>query len=433
MRIAVIGTGIAGNAAAWALSTCSPHDVTVYERETRPGGHCRTIDADYDGVTIPVDTGFMVYNDLNYPNLAALFAHLGVATQPASMSFSVSVEGGSLEWAGDSERRLQAFFAQKRNLVSLRHFRMLGDIMRFNRRAVADFAAGRLRSLSLGEYLDRESYSPRFRNDYLLAMGAAIWSTSPAKMLGFPAESFVAFCENHRLMHWKRPQWRTVVGGSRAYVETLVAPLHRRTRFGCPAASIRRVLDEVEIVDGSGHRDRFDAVLVATHSDEALALLDDPSPKERAILGAISYCPNEVCLHRDPALMPRRRAAWSSWNLLKDRDASEAAAITYWMNRLQGIDPARPVFVSLNPNNAPRENLVFGRFTYRHPQYDQAAIRAQGELPAIQGVRGTWFCGAWTRYGFHEDGLVSGLAAAEALGAVVPWRLAERRLPAAAE
>jgi predicted NAD/FAD-binding protein len=432
MRIAVIGTGIAGNAAAWALATASPHDVTVYEREARPGGHCGTVDVDYDGVTIPVDTGFMVYNDLNYPNLAALFAHLEVATRPASMSFSVSVEDGSFEWAGDSERRLSAFFAQRRNLVSLRHFRMLGDIVRFNRRAVADLAAGRLRGLSLGDYLERGRYSPRFCNDYLLAMGAAIWSTSPARMLGFPAESFVAFCENHRLMHWARPQWRTVEGGSRAYVETLVAPLRGRTRFGCPAASIRRSPEGVEIADAQGHRDRFDAVLVATHSDEALALLADPSPEERAVLGAIPYAPNEICLHRDPALMPRRRAAWSSWNLLKERDTSEAAAVTYWMNRLQGIDPARPVFVSLNPHKAPRADLVFGRFRYRHPQYDQSAIRAQSDLPAIQGARGTWFCGAWTRYGFHEDGLVSGLAAAEALGAVVPWRVAERRFAQAA-
>lgn len=433
MRIAVIGTGIAGNAAAWALAAFSAHEVVVYEREDRPGGHCGTVDVEYDGATIPVDTGFMVYNDLNYPNLAALFDHLGVATQPASMSFSVSVEDGSFEWAGDAERRLAAFFAQRRNLVSLRHFRMLGDIIRFNRRAVGDLAAGRLAGLSLGDYLDRGGYSARFRDDYLLAMGAAIWSTSPARMLGFPAESFVAFCENHRLMHWKRPQWRTVAGGSRAYVETLTAPLRARTRFGCPAASVRRLRDGVEIVDATGGRDRFDAVLIATHADEALALLADASPAERGVLGAVPYAPNAIYLHRDPALMPRRRAAWSSWNLLKERDTAESASVTYWMNRLQGIDPAHPLFVSLNPHRLPREDRVFGTFTYRHPQYDQAAIRAQERLPAIQGVRGTWFCGAWTRYGFHEDGLVSGLAAAEALGAIVPWRMAERRLPMAAE
>jgi predicted NAD/FAD-binding protein len=406
--------------------------VVVYEREARAGGHCGTVEVDYDGVTIPVDTGFMVYNDLNYPNLAALFDHLGVPTRPASMSFSVSVADGSFEWAGDSERRLAGFFAQKRNLVSPQHFRMLGDIIRFNRQALHDLGAGRLAGLSLGDYLDRGRYSARFRNDYLLAMGAAIWSTSPAKMLGFPAESFVAFCENHRLMHWTRPQWRTVVDGSRTYVDKLTAPLRDRMRLGHPAVEVRRAHEHVEVVDRAGYRERFDEVVIATHSDEALALLADATPQELALLSAIPYAPNEIYLHRDPSLMPKRLAAWSSWNLLKDRDTAESATVTYWMNRLQGIDPARPLFVSLNPSRPPREDLVFGRFAYDHPQYDHAALRAQASLPMIQGARRTWFCGAWTRYGFHEDGLVSGLEAAERLGALVPWRVAERRLPMAA-
>jgi predicted NAD/FAD-binding protein len=432
MRIAVIGSGIAGNAAAWSLTAHSPHEVVVYERESRAGGHCGTVEVDYDGVTIPVDTGFMVYNDLNYPNLAALFDHLGVPTRPASMSFSVSVADGSFEWAGDSERRLAGFFAQKRNLVSPQHFRMLGDIIRFNRQAVQDLGAGRLAGLSLGDYLDRGRYSARFRNDYLLAMGAAIWSTSPAKMLGFPAESFVAFCENHRLMHWTRPQWRTVVDGSRTYVDKLTAPLRDRMHLGRAAAEVRRFGEHVEVVDHEGHRERFDEVVIAVHSNEALALLADAMPQERAVLAAIPYAPNEIYLHRDPSLMPKRLAAWSSWNLLKERDTAQSATVTYWMNRLQGIDPARPLFVSLNPSRPPREDLVFGRIAYDHPQYDHAALRAQASLPAIQGTRRTWFCGAWTRYGFHEDGLVSGLEAAERLGAVVPWRVAERRLPMAA-
>jgi predicted NAD/FAD-binding protein len=312
MRIAVIGSGIAGNAAAWSLTAHSPHEVVVYERESRAGGHCGTVEVDYDGVTIPVDTGFMVYNDLNYPNLAALFDHLGVPTRPASMSFSVSVADGSFEWAGDSERRLAGFFAQKRNLVSPQHFRMLGDIIRFNRQAVQDLGAGHLAGLSLGDYLDRGRYSARFRNDYLLAMGAAIWSTSPAKMLGFPAESFVAFCENHRLMHWTRPQWRTVVDGSRTYVDKLTAPLRDRMHLGRAAAEVRRFGEHVEVVDHEGHRERFDEVVIAVHSNEALALLADAMPQERAVLAAIPYAPNEIYLHRDPSLMPKRLAAWSS-------------------------------------------------------------------------------------------------------------------------
>lgn len=433
MRIAVIGTGIAGNAAAWALTIGSPHEVTVYERDLRAGGHCGTVTVDYDGAPVTVDTGFMVYNDLNYPNLAALFDELGVATQPARMSFSVSVEDGSFEWAGDSARRLGGFFAQRRNLLSPSHFRMLRDILRFNRQAVEDLASGRLAGLSLGAYLDQAGYSRRFRDDYLLAMGAAIWSTSPAKMLGFPAESFVAFCENHRLVHWTRPVWRTVAGGSQAYVDKLILPFRRRIRFGEPAAAVRRHGDCVDVVDRAGHAERFDAAILAVHSDQALALLHDASADERAVLAAIPYAPNELVLHRDTALMPKRRAAWSSWNLLKARETCDDAAVTYWMNAIQSIPHERPIFVSLNPHREPAPDLTFARLRYDHPQFDQRAIAAQQRLPALQGTRRTWFCGAWTRFGFHEDGLVSGLAAAEALGAEVPWRVAARRLPIAAE
>ncbi|HEY8381724.1 MAG TPA: FAD-dependent oxidoreductase [Microvirga sp.] len=433
MRIAVIGTGIAGNAAAWALATGSRHEVTVFERAPRAGGHCATVEVDYEGERIAVDTGFMVYNDLNYPNLTELFRLLGVATQPTRMSFSVSVDDGAFEWAGDSENRISRYFAQRRNLISPAHFRMLGDIVRFNRDAVRDLAEGRLTGLALGEYLDRGGYSARFRDDYLLAMGAAIWSTSPAKMLGFPAETYVAFCENHRLVHWTRPVWRTVTGGSRRYVDKLTASFAHRIRYGTPVSGVRRNAEGVEVATGDGRVEPFDAAVIAAHSDQALAMLADAGEDERAILGAIVYAPNEIVLHRDPALMPKRRQAWSSWNLIKPQHTSERAAVTYWMNAIQGIRNDRPLFVSLNPQRDPRPELTFGRFTYEHPQYDQAALAAQRRLPSIQGRNRLWFCGAWTGYGFHEDGLVSGLAAAEALGAEVPWRVAERRLPMAAE
>jgi predicted NAD/FAD-binding protein len=433
MRIAVVGTGIAGNAAAWALSVGSSHDVTVYEQSGMAGGHCRTVTFDYDGARIAVDTGFMIFNELNYPRLTALFRTLGAATRPARMSFSVSVDGGSFEWAGDSAKRLNGFFAQRSNLVSPRHYRMLGDIVRFNREAAKHLASGQLRGLSLGAFLDRGRYSQRFRDDYLLAMGAAIWSTSPSRMLGFPAESFVAFCDNHRLIHWTRPAWQTLVGGSRTYVEKLIAPFRDRIRLNSRVVGIRRSADAVEIVDSAGHRDRFDQVILATHSDQALSMLTDAQPDERAVLAAIPYAASQVFLHRDPALMPRRRAAWSAWNLAKPWRTSDTAAVTYWMNAIQGIDEARPLFVSLNPPKPPQDHLTFDRFVFEHPQYDQEALQAQQRLTGIQGVRRTWFCGAWTRYGFHEDGLVSGLSVAEALGAEIPWPVSERRLPLAAE
>jgi predicted NAD/FAD-binding protein len=433
MRIAVIGTGITGNAAAWALTVGSPHEVTVYERSARPGGHARTVTIDYDGVEIAVDIGFMVFNDLNYPNLSALFRELGVSTRPARMSFSVSVEGGAFEWAGDSSNRLNGFFAQRRNLVSIRHFRMLREIFRFNKQAVLDLASGRLEDLSLGEYLDRGDYSRRFRDDYLLAMGAAIWSTSPARMLSFPAESFVAFCENHRLVHWTRPAWMTVVGGSRSYVEEMTAAFADRIRFDTAVAKVLRRPGFVEVIDEGGNRDRFDEVILAVHSDQALSLLADAQEDERALLEAISYAPNDLFLHRDTELMPKRQAAWAAWNLLKPGKTSHAATVTYWMNAIQGIDRNRPLFVSLNPDTQPRDHLTFGRYRFEHPQYDRQALQAQMRLSAIQGQRRTWFCGAWTGFGFHEDGLLSGLQAAEALGARVPWRARAGYAPLAAE
>jgi uncharacterized protein len=433
MRIAVIGTGISGNAAAWALAVGSRHDVVVYERSSRPGGHARTVTIDYDGAEIAVDIGFMVFNDLNYPNLSALFRELGVATQPAEMSFSVSVDGGAFEWAGSSTKRLNGFFAQRRNLVSIQHLRMLREIIWFNREAVRDLGSGELADISLGEYLDRGRYSGRFRDDYLLAMGAAIWSTSPAKMLSFPAESFVAFCENHRLVHWTRPVWKSVVGGSRSYVEAMTAAFADRIRLDTAVLEVRRHAGFVEVIDEHGRDERFDEVVLAVHSDQALALLADAGEDERALLQGISYLPNEVFLHRDPALMPKRRAAWAAWNLLKPGKASDAATVTYWMNAIQGIDPALPLFVSLNPPVPPRDDLTFGRYTFAHPQYDRRALQAQVRLSGVRGRRRTWFCGAWTGYGFHEDGLLSGLEAAEALGARVPWRAPAGHATLAAE
>jgi predicted NAD/FAD-binding protein len=308
---------------------------------------------------------------------------------------------------------------------------MLGDILRFNRRAAADLAAGRLAGLSLGDCLAGGGYSARFRDDYLLAMGAAIWSTTPARMLEFPAQAFVAFCDNHRLLHLSRPVWRTVDGGSRTYVERMTAAFRGRLRLRTPVRRIERDAAGVLVRDETGAVERFDHVVLACRPDRALGLLADPHPDEAMVLGAIRFAENDVWLHRDRSLMPRRRAAWSSWNVLKGSGPTAAASCTYWMNAIQGIDPSRPLFVSLNPATPPRDRLVFGRYAYAHPRYDAAAIAAQARLPGIQGARRAWFCGAWTGHGFHECGLRSGLDAAESLGAAIPWRAA--RLALAAE
>jgi predicted NAD/FAD-binding protein len=433
MRIAIIGTGIAGNAAAYALSTSTGHDLTIYERDSRLGGHSATVDVSYDGRTMAVDTGFIVYNEMNYPNLTALFAHLGVATQESTMSFAVSARGGRFEWCGRTERVVDGLFAQRRNLLSPGYLSMLLEILRFNRLAVADRKSGLLGDFSLADYLARRGYSKRFRDDYLIPMGAAIWSMSPSAMLAFPAASFVAFFENHHLLQWNRPVWRTVTGGSRAYVQKISEPFRDRVRLGTGVRSVQRSAFGVEITDDAGHRDTFDQVVFATHSDQALACLADPSPQERDVLGAIGYRPNAVYLHRDERLMPRRKRAWAAWNVIQGADPDAELCVTYWMNALQALDPKRPLFVTLNPPEPPAPELTFGTFSYDHPQYNQSAIAAQRLIPEIQGRGRTWFAGAWTGFGFHEDGLSAGLAVAEALGGRVPWRDASTAFAEAAE
>lgn len=418
MRIAIIGSGIAGNSAAYAL--CDQHEVVLYEKRLRPGGHSATVDIDYDGVEMAVDTGFIVYNELNYPNLTALFAHLGVKTEASDMSFALSVDGGAREWAGTN---LDTVFAQRSNLVSPRFLWMLREILRFNRISPKDRAAGVVTGLSLGDYMALRKFSRAFIDDYLVPMGAAIWSTPPSQMLAFPAESFISFFENHRLINFDRPIWRTVSGGSRNYVQRLIDPLKGNVRLGTPVAGVRREGGKVHVRDVSGHTDVFDQVILASHTDQTLAMLEDPSEDERRILGAIRYRPNAVYLHRDLALMPKRKRVWSSWNYMArtDAEAGTDVSVSYWMNLLQNLDRNRPLFVSLNPPEAPREDLTFARFTYDHPQFDAGALAAQKELPQIQGTNNLWFCGAWGGHGFHEDGLVSGLKVARALGAVLPW------------
>lgn len=437
MRVAVIGTGIAGNAAAWALSKRYP--VTVYDRELRPGGHSHTVTIDYDGAAIAVDIGFIVFNELNYPNLTELFAHLGVETVESCMSFAVTADGGKFEWKGGGDtwaETARGLFAQPKNLFSPSYLRMLRDILTFNEQSIRDRDAGLLAGKSLGEYFAWRKFAPRLLTDYLAPMGAAIWSAPASEMMEFPAENFIAFFSNHRLLQYDRPVWRTVRGGSRTYVDRLMAAFGDHLRLGCAVTSIDRTPQGVVVHDSHGRAETYDHVVVASHSDQALAMLSDPSDEETAILGDIGYSPNVVWLHRDPRLMPKRRNAWASWNFLRwTREGSTVndVAVTYWMNRLQGIADDKPLFVSLNPPFAPDPALTFGRYMCEHPQYNAKAFAAQKRLGEIQGQRHTWFAGAWTGYGFHEDGLRSGLAVAEALGATVPWRAQPPELSEAAE
>ncbi|MEM1286740.1 MAG: FAD-dependent oxidoreductase [Pseudomonadota bacterium] len=437
--IAVIGSGIAGNAAAWALQCFSNHSVTLFEKRLRPGGHSATVDIDYDGHPLAVDTGFIVYNTANYPNLCALFSHLKVPTEWSDMSLGISVGDGALEWSGD---RPSSLFAQRRNLVSPRFYAMLASILRFNRNAARHLKDGSLQGITLGEYLEQERFPKGFVDDYLVPMGAAIWSTPDAQIMQFPAESFIQFFANHRLLEVRPPEWRTVRGGSREYVKKLLQPLDGRILLGRAVTQIQRTANGVEISSSDGQTRTFDYAILASHSDQSLAMLSDATQAEASVLSAIPYLPNEVYLHRDPNLMPKRRDMWSAWNYMsaaRQAEGRSGVSVSYWMNKLQNISKRTPVFISLNPFKEPAPEKTFLKTTYDHPQYSAEALAAQKRLPDVNGSNRIWFAGAWTGYGFHEDGLRSGLEAAEALGAQIPWRphqadsVSQPILPVAAE
>ncbi len=416
-KIAIIGTGISGLSAAYLLR--HRHAVTVYESEKRLGGHSRTLNVEYGDRKIAVDTGFIVFNERNYPNLTALFRHLGVPIKNSDMSFALTVADGWLEWGA---KDLAAIIAQRRNLLRPRFLRLFADVMRFNRDAVREVDAapdvsvdGLIRRMGLGDW---------FRRHYLLPMAGAIWSCPPKQMLEFPASSLIHFFANHNLMSFTgQPQWLTIDGGAQIYVERIASLLGDRVRSDCGAVRVTRKFGHVEITDTRGETEIYDDVVLACHSDQALALLgSDATAAERNALGAIRYQPNVAVLHKDQSFMPKRKACWASWVYHSDGVGDEPAiSVSYWMNSLQGIDERYPLFVTLNPAKPIAPEDVFDVHACAHPVFDFGALAAQQALNAMQGSNNTWFCGAYLGHGFHEDGLVSAMRVAGQLGVSAPW------------
>ncbi len=409
-KIAVIGSGVTGLGAAWALG--QNHHVTLLEREARLGGHARTIDVTMGEQLAPVDTGFIVFNHRNYPNLTHLFETLGVATEATDMSFSV--KSGRFEFAPTPG----ALLSSPQHLASRRTWAILRGINRF-RKQVGAYDSIPNPNATLIEFLRDGDYPEPFITDYLLPLAAAVWSGAGTDAASMPVGTFLHFLANHGLFELERPRWRTVTGGSREYVERIAKEIPV-VRTGVEVTAVRRVDGGVEVTTPEGS-ERYDEVVMATHAPQTLRLRgDDVRDDERSILGTFRYAPNRAVVHRDPSVMPRRRAAWSAWNAVgTPAGSAQPISVTYWMNRLQNLDPNHDVFISLNPAQDP-ENII-DDIWYAHPQFNPDTDRAQQRLPEIQGRDGIWYCGAWTGYGFHEDGLQSGLTVAAALGSPAPW------------
>lgn len=416
-KVAVIGSGISGMSAAWFLS--QRHDVTLFEKNAKLGGHTNSIEIEVNGEQTTVDTGFIVYNEPNYPLLKAMFKHLEVDTHPTDMSFAVSIDQGRLEYAGNN---LNTLFAQRKNLLSFRHWRMIKDILRFNKMAKTDLVRGLNPDLSLGEYLTQNQFNETMQRDYLLPMAAAIWSCPTDTMLQFPAQSFLQFFANHGLLNVNdRPQWRTVKNGAHQYLNKILAfKSFQVIQHGITEVFTSSSNKGVRIVSADGESHQFDQVVFACHADQSYDLLKNQGFE---LLKNFQYQPNQAWLHTDVNQMPRIRSAWASWNYLsgQDRQAKQAVAVSYWMNQLQPLGIQTDVFVTLNPIVEPKAESVIQKIAYEHPVFDRAAMQAQSELGHLQGHKNCWFVGAYCGYGFHEDGLASSAELAKRWQINLPW------------
>jgi predicted NAD/FAD-binding protein len=432
-KIAIVGTGISGLGAASLLHP--KHEITVYEKAPRVGGHTRTLTVNYDGHEIAVDTGFIVFNRPNYPHLTRLFEHLGVPIHRSEMSFAASIGGGWLEWGA---KDLNAVLGQRRNLLRPRFALLVRDVMRFN--AQAEAAVTRHPDFSLDQLLAHLGLGDWFRRFYLLPMAGAIWSCPLSEILSFPASTLIRFFANHNLLSLTgQHQWYTVTGGAEEYVKRLTAPFAHRIRTGCGAVAVLREGGEVQIRDTRGEMSTYDEVVFACHGDEARNLLKDMSSAEQKALSPFRYQKNIAILHRDERVMPKRRRCWASWVYSSDGKANDPRiTVSYWMNRLQGIDDRYPLFVSLNPKCEIPQDHIFDVHEFDHPVFDREVVTAQPMVQDLQGTRHTWFCGAHLRYGFHEDGLSTAVNVAKMMGCAIPWEAKEmtrkvahtpRRLP----
>lgn len=418
MRIAVVGSGIAGVGTTWLLS--GDHTVDLYEAEPRLGGHTYTVDLSVDGVTFPADTGFQVFNARTYPNLIAFFEQLGIEWMESDMSFSVQVPAEDIEWSGSN---LNTVFAQRKNLANPRFLKMLADIVRFSADADRLLADPSIGELTLGELLEREGYRGGFTDWYLIPMGDAIWSTPPGEMLDYPAGTFLRFCDNHGLLHITgKPQWRSVVGGARRYIEAASRSFSGEVHESEPVERVTREGTGVRI-STPRRTETYDAVVLASHPPETLAMLAEPTPAEREVLGSFSYWDNEVVLHTDASFMPKNRRAWAAWNwFAKTGDIrKDMLVLTYQLNWLQRIPVGTTVMETLNRDRDPAEGTLLAELHFDHPSFTRDAIAAQARVPEIQGTGGVYYAGAWTRYGFHEDGLLSAVRVAGELGVAPPW------------
>ncbi|MBN2866036.1 MAG: FAD-dependent oxidoreductase [Thiotrichales bacterium] len=420
-NVAVIGSGISGLASAWFLS--QSHNVTVFEKNAKLGGHTNTVRVDVDGKNLPVDTGFIVFNRPNYPNLTAMLAHLNVDTIETEMSFSASIDNGALEYSGNN---LNTLFAQRRNLLSLAHWKMIRQILRFNKQAKSDLKTRDNLEMSLGDYLKMHGFDERMQSAYLLPMAAAIWSCPVTTMMKFPVGSFLQFFENHGLLNVEdRPQWETIKGGSQTYINAMLEQAEFDFYLESPVTSVEQSQAGNVVILANGEKQVFDHVVFASHADQSYAMLSPELQNHFSMMKDFQYQENIAYLHTDLKLMPKRKLAWASWNYLRDTKHEEnRVAVTYWMNLLQTIDTPTPLLVTLNPLELPDQDKTFQKIVYEHPVFDKPAMDAQQTIKSLQGDHNVWFCGAYLGYGFHEDGLTSAVNLARLWNVALPWEQA---------